>query len=373
MVEQLITLPPMMRNRLAIAFLSLLLLAGNTGLRAGCRHRDRVIGFYNVENLFDTTHDEGKNDYDFTPEGRYQWTEERYNRKLSNIATVIRDMRKANKAWHTVLGLAEVENRHVLEDLVRRPEIAKAKYEFIHSESPDRRGIDVALLYRPEDFSVIESRTLPFDFDSGIRFEFGEEEKKAFRTRDILVVRGMIDGEMFAFYVAHTPSRIGGKGGDLRGRSCEIIRSDAIALMREFPGIKIVVMGDMNDNPSDASQVEYLHARETIAETGETDFFSPFISMHKAGYGTEEYRGEWNIFDIIEVNKALCDAPKGSFAITKCEKGQYYGRVFAKPYMIQQSGQYAGTPKRTFSGTEFLDGYSDHYPTYIILSKRKGR
>ena len=345
-----------------------LLLAGPAFTSEACK-KDRVIGFYNLENLFDTVHDEGKNDYDYLPEGRLAWTREKYERKLSNMATVLRDMKVRNKVWHTVLGVAEIENDRVLEDLVARPEIAKARYSFIHYESPDRRGIDVALLYRPSEFKVLESKAIPFDFNSDIEFTYNQQEKEAFRTRDILMVRGLIDGEMFCFYVAHTPSRVGGKGGDLRGRSCEQIRMDAMDQMERYPGIKVVVMGDMNDNPAESSQVEYLHARETMEEVGEGDFFSPFISMHKAGYGTEEYHGEWNIFDIIEVNKALCNAPKGSFRIKACEKGIYHGGVFIEPYMVQQDGPYKGTPKRTFSGGAFIDGFSDHYPTYIVISK----
>ncbi len=361
-----------MRNKAVFALL-LFLFLGSAALPVEGRKKDHVIGFYNLENLFDTVHDEGKNDYDFTPEGRNAWTEERYNKKLSNMATVLRDMKIRNNAWHTVLGVAEVENGRVLADLVARPEIAEAGFSFIHYESPDRRGIDVGLLYRPSEFKVLESVAIPYDFNSDISFEYNEEERNAFRTRDILMVRGTIEGEMFCFYVAHTPSRVGNKGGDLRGRSCEIIRQDALRRMIEYPGLKVIVMGDMNDNPADPSQVEYLHARETMEEVGEGDFFSPFISMHKAGYGTEEYRGEWNIFDIIVVSKSLCEAPRGSFTVKPVEKGIYYGGVFVEPYMVQQEGPYAGTPKRTFSGGQFNDGYSDHYPTYIVISRKKGK
>ena len=359
-----------MRNKAFTVFVVLFLLLNASDPASG-RKKDRVIGFYNVENLFDTTHDENKNDYDFLPEGRNEWTEDKYEKKLSNIASVVRGMKERNKVWHTVLGVAEIENSHVLEDLVARPEIAKAGYRFVHYEGPDRRGIDVALLYRPKEFKLLESKAIPFDFDSGIEFEYDEIAKRSFKTRDVLMARGLIDGEMFAIYVAHTPSRVGGKGGDLRGRSCEIIRDDAMRQEKMYPGIKVVVMGDMNDNPSDPSQTEYLHARESMEAVGEGDFFSPFISMHKDGYGTEEFRGEWNIFDIIVVNKALCERQRKSFSIKACEKGIYYGGVFIEPYMVQQTGPYQGTPKRTFSEGRFNDGYSDHYPTYIVVSKKK--
>lgn len=331
--------------------------------------RGYVIGFYNVENLFDTYHDDGKNDYEFLPDGANRWTDARYNRKLHNIATVIKSMAKENNAFHTVLGLSEIENRHVLEDLVSQPEIAEANYQIVHYDGPDRRGVDVALLYRPEHFKVIESQSIPYDFNSSdIKFDMDKESQDRFRTRDILMVRGEIKGEMFAFFVTHLPSRIGGKGSDLRSRGAEIIYEHSVDLMKKHPGIKIVVMGDMNDNPTDESMAVYLRGKENVREVGEADFFSPFTSMLKAGYGSLAYRGEWNIYDLILTNEALVNAPKGSLRIVPIVKGKYYGRVFSQPYMVQQTGQYKGTPFRTFSSGSYVGGYSDHYPTYIVIS-----
>ncbi|MCQ2164533.1 MAG: endonuclease/exonuclease/phosphatase family protein [Bacteroidales bacterium] len=335
--------------------------------------KGHVVGFYNLENLFDTYHDDGKNDYQFLPDGENNWTEAKYEKKLHNMASVIRAMADDNGRYHSILGISEIENRHVVEDLVSQPEIADANFQIVHYDGPDRRGVDVALLYRPEHFKVLESRSIPFAFDgSAINFTLNAEEQADFRTRDILMVRGMLDDEMFAFFVAHLPSRVGGKGQDLRPRGAEIIYGNAVALMSEFPGIKIVVMGDMNDNPTDESMTTYMHGRETIAETGELDFFSPFISMLKAGYGSLAYRGEWSIYDIILMNKALADAPKGTFQvlpIIKKKKAEYYARIFQQPFMTQQDGPYKGTPYRTFSNGAFVGGYSDHYPTYIIIGK----
>ena len=184
------------------------------------------------------------------------------------------------------------------------------------------------------------------------------------------MVRGLLGGEMFAFFVAHLPSRIGGKGMDLRSRGAEIIYEHSVRLMKEYPGIKIMVMGDMNDNPTDESMAVYMHGRENISEVGAQDFFSPFTSMLKAGYGSLAYRGEWNIYDIILVNEPLVNAKPGSLRIIPIVKGKYYGRVFSKPFMVQQSGQYKGTPFRTFSSGTFINGYSDHYPTYIVVSNK---
>ena len=330
--------------------------------------RSYVIGFYNLENLFDTYHDEGKNDYEYLPDGANQWTEAKYTKKLHNMASVIRAMKDENKVWHAVLGVSEIENRHVLEDLVSQPEIAEANYQIVHYDGPDRRGVDVALLYRPNLFKVLESKSIPFDFNSSIEFSLNEEEKAYFRTRDILMVRGMLGNEMFAVFVAHLPSRIGGKGSDLRSRGGEIMYQESMRLMAEYPDIKIVAMGDMNDNPTDPSMAVYMHGKENIDEVGREDFFSPFVSMLKSGYGSLAYQGEWNIYDIIVVNANLCRGE--GLKIRPIVKKKFYGRIFNPPFMTQQEGPYAGTPFRTFSGGAFIGGYSDHYPTYIVVSNK---
>ena len=364
----------MKRYILLLAALGLLLVSA---FPAGAQRggRSYVIGFYNLENLFDTYHDAGKNDYEYLPDGANQWTEVKYEKKLHNMATVIRAMHDDNKVWHAVLGVSEIENRHVLEDLVAQPEIAEADFQIVHHDGPDRRGVDVALLYRPSVFKVIESRSIPFDFgsDSKVEFTLTQEEQDDFRTRDILMVRGLLGGEMFAFFVAHLPSRTGGKGGDLRSRGGEIMYREAMKLEKEFPGIKIVAMGDMNDNPTDDSMAKYMHAREKIEDVGDEDFFSPFLSMLKAGYGSLAYQGEWNIYDIIVVNSELVKAKRGTLGLIPIVKKKFYGRVFHKPFMTQQEGQYKGTPFRTSSGGAFINGYSDHYPTYIVVSTKPAK
>ena len=354
-------------NRIVTLLAALALL----GACAQTPQESYVIGFYNVENLFDTEHDEGKNDLAFTPAGENAWTPDKYEKKLANIASVIAAMAQKNGRWHTLLGFAEVENDRVLEDLVARPEIAEAGYKFVHVESPDVRGIDCALLYRPDEFKVVETHTLPYDFDSasGIVFEKTPEEQAEFKTRDVLCVRGVLAGEVTAVYVCHWPSRTGNKGSDLRCRAAEIVREDIFTLQQRFEDINIVVMGDMNDNPEDVSLTDYLRGRETFEEMGEGELFSPFLRMHKDGFGTEEYHGEWNIFDCIFVNAALTDIDAvGSLHLLKSDE-THYGHVFNPPFLVQQEGRYAGTPFRTFSGGQFINGYSDHYPTYIIISK----
>lgn len=351
----------MKRIILLLAALVLLMPVQGMSKKKDVKH---IIGFYNVENLFDTVHDNNKNDYEYLPDGANEWTSEKYAIKLHNMARVIADMQKDNGMWHTVLGLAEVENHRVLEDLVREPAIAQANYRIIQFEGPDRRGIDCALLYDPTRMKVVETESIPYDFNSKIKFTtYNKKEQEDFRTRDVLMVHGIIDGEHFAFYVCHFPSRRGDKGQDLRARAAEIVYNHVQGMQKKYPGIKCVVMGDMNDNPADESLSGYLHGRRDVADVKKKDFFNPFWEMLDNGIGSLYYRGNPNIFDCILVSQNLVRG-KGLKIV---RQGKYYGRVYSKPYMTQQSGQYKGQPHRTFSNGKFVAGYSDHYPTFIEL------
>ena len=361
-------------KRLFYPLVLVLLMAAACGPAKGVsgtgNRTSHIIGFYNLENLFDTFHDEGKNDYEYLPDGANNWTEAKYQKKLANMAHVIAAMKEDNGVWHTVLGVSEIENRHVLEDLVAEPEIAAANFQIVHYDGPDRRGVDVAMLYDPKKFTLLDSESIPFTFEgSEIKFDMTPEEQENFRTRDILMCRGLIGDEMFAIYVCHLPSRLGGKGADNRARGGEIVYNHSRALMEKYPGIKCVIMGDMNDNPTDPSMAYYMRGRETVEEVGPEDYFSPFLSMLKAGYSSLYYRGESNIYDCILVSSSLVNAPEGSWKIQPIIKGKYYGRIFSKPFMTNQSGQYKGTPFRTFSNGAFVGGYSDHYPTYIVIAR----
>lgn len=334
------------------------------------KKQNYVVGFYNLENLFDIYDDPAKNDEEFLPDGKNKWTDAKYQKKLSNMASVIKAMADANGRFHTILGVSEIENRLVLEDLVSQPAVAEANYQIVHYDGPDARGVDVALLYRPDQFTYLDSESIPFDFNSDdIEFSMSGTLQETFKTRDILMVHGLIGGEHFAFYVAHLPSRIGGKGADLRSRGAEIMYGHAMKMMEKYPGIKIACMGDMNDNPTDVSMTEYLHGKEEPEDVEEDDFFSPFISMLKAGYGSLAYQGEWSIYDLILVNNNLLNAPDGGLKIRPVGKKGFYGVVFKRPFMTTQSGQYKGYPFRTFSNGSFIGGYSDHYPTYIVIGQ----
>lgn len=352
-----------------IAFAAVLLSFSNPSA-AQQKKKSYVIGFYNLENLFDIYNDPAKNDEEFLPEGKNKWTQAKYGKKIHNMAQVIRAMRDDNGQYHTILGISEIENRLVIEDLVSDPQIADANYQIVHYDGPDRRGVDVALLYDPAKFKYLDSESIPFTFEgTKIPMTMTQAEKDAFRTRDILMVHGTIEDEHFAFYVTHLPSRLGGKSGDLRSRGAEIIYDHARQMERKYPGLKVAVMGDMNDNPTDDSQTIWLHGKDLPELTLRSDFFNPFLAMLRDGYGSLAYQGEWNIYDIIQVNYNMALAPHGGLKIQTVVKNKYYGRIFSKPFMTQQTGQYKGQPFRTFSNGAFIGGYSDHYPTYIVISQ----
>ena len=359
-----------MKKILIIIAALLLLCAGADAQNAG--KKNYVIGFYNLENLFDIYNDPVKNDEEFLPEGKNKWTEAKYQKKLQNMAKVIRSMKEENGVWHALLGVSEIENRLVLEDLVWDEQIREANYQIVHYDGPDRRGVDVALLYNPKVFTFIESESIPFTFEgSSIDFVMTKEQQDYFKPRDILMVHGTIDGEHFAVYVAHLPSRAGGKkgGNQLRDRGGEIMYNHAMQMQAKYPGIKIICMGDMNDNPTDPSMAEYLHGREFKEDVTDADFFSPFTSMLKAGFGSLAYQCVWSIYDLLLVNNALANPVRGTFGLRQLHKNGYYGRVYNPKFLTNQSGQYKGTPFRTFSNGAFIGGYSDHYPTYIVITK----
>ena len=351
-----------------IVIIALVFLAG-LSIHAQTR-QNYVVGFYNLENLFDTYDDPVKNDEEFLPEGKNQWTEVKYQKKLFNMATVIAEMAKANKAFHTILGVSEIENRLVLEDLVSHPLLSDANFQIVLYDGPDRRGVDVGLLYRADQFEYMGSESIPFSFeDTQVPITLSKEEQDYFRTRDILMVHGLIDGEHIAFYVAHLPSRIGGKGSDLRSLGADIIKRHSDRLSQKYPGIKMIVMGDMNDDPHDDSMSKWLGAVRNIEDTQKGGFFNPFWDMLLDGYGSLGYRDVWSIYDQVIPSETLVNAPENTLKVQKIGKKGYYGAIFKRPFMVTQQGQYKNYPFRTFSNGKFVNGYSDHFPAYIVIGK----
>lgn len=302
------------------------------------------IGFYNVENLFDTVDDETINDEDFLPDGDYKWTEERYQAKLKNIAKVIEQM----SGGPDIIGLAEVENRKVLEDLVNNTSLKRHRYRIIHFDSPDWRGIDVALLYK-------EGRFLPFGTNL---ISMKSESEPDFKTRDMLWVKGLYLGDTLNVVVNHWPSRRGGKQ-DKRLLAAKILRHAIDSVQQLNAKAKIVLMGDFNDDPINKSMKKVLKA--DLNKAPGTLYNTSFPTFRK-GFGTLNYQGRWNLFDQIIVSQSLL---KGA-------NGKYYYKddsftIAAAEWMLDK--EKGGAPIRTYTRGAYSDGYSDHFPVIIYFTK----
>ncbi len=311
------------------------------------------IAFYNVENLFDTERDHTIQDEDYTPNGKNKWTTDKYQKKLSNLAYVINqlgtDIRPEGVA---ILGVAEVENLRVMKDLINAGELSKRKYDIVHYDSPDGRGIDVGLIYDKQAFKVLSHKTYPFTLPGG----------KAPRTRDILVVSGILDGEPISILVNHWPSRRGEDSEQLRERAGKICKHITDSIYKKNSKAGIVIMGDMNDDPKDRSTRVALGAKQYAKDTKRGELYNPMWNIHNSGMGSLKYKGEWNLFDQIIISESLLKKGKSKFNFERAE-------IFNKDFLFQKSGNYQGYPLRTFSGSTFLNGYSDHLPTLIYLSK----
>jgi len=319
------------------------------------------IVFYNLENFFDTVNDPEVLDDEFTPEGPKKWTQDKYDKKLHNMERVFFDIAAINKDYPVVIGVSEVENRNVLEDIVAAPKLAPANYRIVHHDSPEARGVDVAFFYRADVFKLEGEKAIRTIIPS----------LPNFKTRDILTMWGKIDGEDFLFMVGHWPSRLGGKEASEYKRIAvgEQMRSIADSVKQIRPDVKVVLMGDFNDDPTDPSITQGLGAKLKVKELQKGDYYAPYASMLKAGYGTLAYGDAWNIFDNIVVTENLVNDTTDKLKIQKAPGSKFYGNIFKRHYMVQKEGQYKGYPLRTYVGNNFQGGYSDHFPVYIYIGK----
>jgi hypothetical protein len=315
-----------------------------------------AVGFYNVENLYDTINTPGINDEEFTPEGKNQWDSKKYYEKLDRLSEVIALMAtEATPDGLAVLGLAEIENRSVIEDLIATERLKARGYQIVHYDSPDKRGVDVGLIYSPKYFTVESSKSYTLKI----------EGRDDFFTRDQLLVSGDFNGERMHFIVAHWPSRRGGekRSSPMREAAADLARNiiDSI-LVAEGPQAKVIFMGDLNDDPVNKSMT--VHMRSVGQKEKGTDgkLFNPFEELYKKGIGTLAWQDVWNLFDQIVMTPALLDETKGFY--------YYKAKVFNKPFLMQPSGRFKGYPFRSFAGGQYLGGYSDHFPTYIFLKKQ---
>lgn len=321
------------------------------------------IMFYNMENFFDTINDPETNDEEFLPDGAKRWNSVKYNKKLHNMERVLFDIAAMDRNYPIVIGVSEIENRSVLEDIVSTPKLRPANYSICHYDSPDLRGVDVAFLYRPDVFKLEGSENVPIRIES----------LPDFRTRGIVTMWGTIDGEPFLFMVSHWPSRLGGQQASAFKRNAVARQMRAIAdsVLKVNPATKIVAMGDFNDDPTDESVEVYLGAKTSLKKLQPGDFYTPFADMLKAGLGTLAYRDTWNLFDNIVLTENLACGTTGKLRIVKDpnKKTKYYGNIFKPSYLIQKEGQFKGYPLRSFVGNNFQGGFSDHLPVFIYIDK----
>lgn len=350
----------MKRGGLAIA-VAILIVAAGAVLPGRAQKKTAMFGvaFYNLENLFDTINNNGKYDLEFSPHGNRKWDGKKYWSKIARMSYAISQMTtKTTPAGPAVIGVSEIENITVLQDLVNSEALKERGLKIVHHDSPDARGVDVGLLYNPALFRVLKVEN----------HRLRVPELPNFKTRDQMVVIGLMGTKQtgysrIAVMVNHWPSRRGGEAESswLREAAASLNRHIADSLLKVYPDMGIITMGDMNDDPFNKSVSQVLGAVKDIDKTLPGGFYNPFWSKLDNGIGSYIYRGGWNLFDQIIVNSNIVDG--------KCGLKFYAAEVLNKQFLIQQEGQYKGYPLRTFSSGVWTDGYSDHFPTEIFLIK----
>ena len=317
-----------------------------------------TIAFYNVENLFDTINDINKND-EASPIMEIQFgRSEIYEKKLKNLSRVISEIGFAEtNSLPTIVGLSEVENKEVISDLVNNDHLNHGNYGISHFDSPDYRGIDVALIYRKDFFKILNEKIHKLKLND-------KESGEVFYSRDQLVVDGLLKGDRFFFIINHWPSRYGGelRSRPFRNKAARLNISIIDSIRNIYSDPKIITLGDFNDDPKNESIKNILNSKSYKLNIGNADLYNPYEIMHKDGIGTLVYRGYWNLFDQIIMTGSILNNISEGFSY-------YKSFIFKKEYLINKDGNYKGYPFRSFAGGKYLDGYSDHLPVYVLLIK----
>lgn len=322
----------------------------------------QCIAFYNLENLFDTIHDEGKNDYEYLPEGGMKWTGLKYEHKIERMAYAIsRFGEGVTPKGPACVGVAEVENIGCLNDLCAKLGSTYSRnYKPILIEGPDRRGVDVGFLYNPDVFTPVNVR----GHELKAHYADGGEVK----TRLQLLVSGYLQGdrEKLHIIVNHWPSRYGGElsSRPTRDTAAMLTKSICDSIYLKESKAKIIIMGDLNDDPFNHSCAEVLGARKEREAVEPQGYYNTMWKMLDRGTGSLAYNGSWNLFDQIIISGNLANADRKHWSYWKAE-------IFNKPFLTVQEGKDKGTPLRTHKGGVWQDGYADHYPTMIYLIKEK--
>jgi predicted extracellular nuclease len=343
------------------------------------KYNIHTVAFWNLENFFDTINNPN-NDEEWLPKGAQNWTGNKYKQKVHNLAKVISGIGvPGNPNAPTILGCSEIENRGVLEDLVKDSQLVPFDYGVVHFDSPDKRGIDVGFLYQKKHFKPTSYINVPLmiyrdeekaDKKNKEKDEVTDDETLADKesrrvyTRDQLLVTGLLDGEEINVIVCHWPSRSGGekKSAPFREAAARLTRKITDSLLAIKPDAKVIILGDLNDGSFNKSVRVEVGAKGKKEEVDAKGIYNPFESMANKGYGTLAYRDAWDIFDIIMFTQPF---------IKENDYSSYHywkAGIYNKPFMVTNVGQYKGYPLR-HSMTEV--GYSDHFPVYIYLIKEK--
>ena len=337
---------------LLLRFLSLFIICTTTQCNAQTKQgKDYLrVMFYNAENFFDTKDDPTVNDNDFLPEGSMRWTQKRYNDKRNNIYRVIANVGEWDPP--AIVGLCEIENRSVLDDLIMNTPLEKYPYSIVHKESPDLRGIDVALLYRSDYLKCIKKQF--------IRVRFADNRK---RTRDILYATLLaVNGDTLHIFVNHWPSRVGGQKQSEMNRmlAASLVRQKVDSIFNRNKMANIVITGDFNDGPLDKSFLSGLMTKNDTTLSKPATLFN--ISAYKMNEttGTLKYQGVWSVFDQIVVSGGLLRGTSQT-SVNRCF-------IFRADYLFEPDNRYQGVkPYRTYIGLKYNGGFSDHLPVYLDI------
>jgi hypothetical protein len=354
-----------------------LILLGFRGNSQEKKFELHTVAFYNLENLFDTINDPTINDEEYLP--AKGWTYKNYKKKLDNLGRVLSQIgtNDQQKKSPTIIGVCEIENRRVLEDLVKQPRLIDKNYKIVHFDSPDKRGIDTGFLYDPLHFNPTSYSNVPLYVYKGdsekSKKEKNEEtddaesiDKKSSRvyTRDQLLVTGLLDGEEVSFIVNHWPSRSGGekKSSPYREAAGALNRKIIDSLYKINPNAKVITMGDLNDGPYNKSVKKEIGAVAHKEDLKKFGVFNPMEEMSNNGIGSLAYRDSWDLFDQILLTEPYIKKDYSTWTYWKAG-------VYNKEFLIQKEGQYKGYPLRNSNG---VPGFSDHFPVYVYLIREQG-
>ena len=338
-----------------LSVLLVLLIAAALGTQAqnnGRKAQAVGVAFYNLENLFDTIPNNplGR-DLEYTPSGKNHWDSRKYQNKLKNLSYAISQFKtRLTPNGPAIIGVSEIENRRVLEDLVNEPALRPFNYQIVHHDSHDKRGVDVGLLYNPKYFRVanVTNHTLT---------------AISFATRDQMCVYGYLMGEPIAVIVNHWPSRLGGQeqSSPNREAAAALSRHIADSIWTINPDVPVIVMGDLNDDPQDKSCAVVLGGKRNKEDVRMvSEFYNPFWKKLDEGIGTLAYKSQWNLFDQIILSGHLVKNPDTKWHFFRAD-------VHNHEFLKDTEGSRQGYPKRTFAAGSYLNGYSDHFPTEVIL------